>query len=101
MGSWFAAGLITQFYEKPQGQTLSSMAHASRNATSEAPFEASMGIYVFNRDVLVSLLGPPSLDNTDSGAHFGLDIIPKALREDFRIVAHHFDGYFRVRLLPC
>lgn len=93
-----SAGLVTQFYEKPSGPVLESMAHASRNATPELPFEASMGIYVFNRDVLVTLLGPPALDNTDSGAHFGLDIIPKALREDFRVVSHHFGGYFRVRL---
>lgn len=90
------SGLVTQFYEKPSGKTLSSMAHASRNATPEAPFEASMGIYVFNRDVLVNLLGAPSLDNTDSGSHFGLDIIPKALREDYRVASYHFPGYFRV-----
>ncbi|KAK9794930.1 hypothetical protein WJX73_010196 [Symbiochloris irregularis] len=88
-------GVVTQFYEKPSGATLETMAHASRNATPDKPFEASMGVYVFGRDVLVSLLGPPSLDNTDSGAHFGLDIIPKALRDDFRVCSHHFDGYFR------
>ena len=93
-----APGVVTQFKEKPSGATLEAMAHATPTATSEAPFEASMGVYVFGRDVLVSLLGPPSLDNTDSGAHFGLDIIPKALRDDYRVCSHHFDGYFRVSL---
>ena len=36
------------------------MAHASRSATSEKPFEASMGIYVFSKDVLVELLADPA-----------------------------------------
>ena len=38
---------------------------------------------------------------TDSGpdTHFGHDVIPHALRDGYRVVAHHFTGYFRVRLL--
>ena len=85
--------------EKPSGATLEGMAHASRNATPEAPFEASMGIYVFNRDVLVSLLGEPANVADDSAIHIGPDIIPKALREDYRVVSHHFTNYFRVSSL--
>lgn len=101
------AGVVTQFYEKPSGKQLESMAHASRNATPEAPYEASMGIYVFNRDVLVSLLDSTAVTSEDLEVHFGQDIIPKALREDFRVVSYHFGEYFRVlplapaQLAPC
>ena len=48
------------FAEKPSGAQLEEMAHASRNATSEKPYEASMGIYVFSKDVLVELLADPA-----------------------------------------
>ena len=54
--SHVAADELLGFVEKPSGAQLEEMAHASRNATSEKPFEASMGIYVFNKDVLVELL---------------------------------------------
>jgi ADP-glucose pyrophosphorylase len=50
------AGLVTHFHEKPSGARLDSMAHASKHATPDDPFEASMGIYVFKRDVLTALL---------------------------------------------
>ena len=33
--------------EKPTGDRLEMLAHASKHATPEFPFEASMGIYVF------------------------------------------------------
>lgn len=94
------AGLVTHFIEKPTGSRLESMAHASKHATPEDPFEASMGIYIFKRDALVSLL-QENEDHFGSDAgpdtHFGHDVIPHALREGYRVVAHHFDGYWRVR----
>lgn len=49
------AGRISLFYEKPTGDDLDKVRSVSQNATEENPFEASMGIYVFKRDVLVSL----------------------------------------------
>ena len=33
--------------EKPTGDRLEMLAHASKHASPEFPFEASMGIYVF------------------------------------------------------
>lgn len=75
------------------------MAHASKHATPGDPFEASMGVYIFKRDVLMSLL-QENEDHFGSDAgpdtHFGHDVIPHALREGYRVVAHHFDGYWRV-----
>ena len=41
--------------EKPSGDRLEVLAHASKHATSEFPFEASMGIYVFKCAPLLSL----------------------------------------------
>lgn len=50
-------GQVTAFAEKPERETLDQMAHASMYSTAEEPFEASMGIYVFRREVLRHL--PP------------------------------------------
>lgn len=49
------AGCISRFHEKPSGDDLASLKDVSKNATEQDPFEVSMGIYVFKRDVLVSL----------------------------------------------
>jgi glucose-1-phosphate adenylyltransferase len=91
-------GLVGDFTEKPTGKRLEEMAHASKHASSDDPFEASMGVYVFKSEVLVELLQggrelvgrkePPS-------THFGHDVIPQALREKKKVVAHHYDGYWR------
>lgn len=52
---------------------------------------ASMGIYVFNREVLRELLMDYAEDNFD----FGQDIIPLALEKQKRIYVYRFNGYFR------
>ena len=48
------SGRISDFHEKPTGADLERLKSVSKNATEHNPFEASMGIYVFKRDVLVS-----------------------------------------------
>lgn len=44
-----------------------------------------------------------NLLRTESGdthsAHFGADVIPHALDSHLKVVAHHFDGYWRVSRL--
>src|SRR5262249_40580855 len=52
------------------------------------PYLASMGIYLFNRQVLIDLLNapPPATD-------FGKEIFPRSLRTH-RVQAHLFDGYW-------
>lgn len=52
---------------------------------------ASMGVYVFNREVLRNLLK----DGDKSDFDFGHDIIPKAIRSNFKIYGYRFKGYFR------
>ena len=52
---------------------------------------ASMGVYVFNREVLRSLLKEGDNSNFD----FGNDIIPLALKSDLKVYGYRFKGYFR------
>src|SRR5207244_10231165 len=52
----------------------------------EEYYLASMGIYVFNRDVLVELL-----DNTLTD--FGRDVIPAAIA-NYRVFSYIFQGYW-------
>lgn len=66
--------LLTGFEEKPE---------------SPRTFLASMGIYLFKKDVLLNLLTAPGLDD------FGTDIIPTALKNKLNTRVYTFDGYFR------
>ncbi len=52
---------------------------------------ASMGIYVFNRKVLETILA----QEIPEGLDFGKDIIPMALKQNHLIKAYLFEGYFR------
>ena len=52
---------------------------------------ASMGIYVFNREVLRELLAMNVRDNID----FGQDVIPLALEKQKKVHVFRFNGYFR------
>ncbi|HYT66081.1 MAG TPA: glucose-1-phosphate adenylyltransferase [Vicinamibacterales bacterium] len=73
-----ALGHINGFEEKPNAARLDEMkSSAPRGAaigglSADKPFVASMGIYVFSRDVLLETLRRPGID-------FGKEIIPGAL----------------------
>jgi glucose-1-phosphate adenylyltransferase len=84
---------ITRFVEKPKdpavidslripGELLGQIGHSPE----EELFQASMGIYVFNREALIS-----SLDN--DLVDFGKNIIPAAI-EHRKVMAHIFEGYW-------
>ena len=74
-----AGGQITGFEEKPNAERLqaigSSVPSGARfmSPTADKPFVASMGIYVFTRDVLLDAL------ERHEGVDFGHEIIPAAL----------------------
>lgn len=71
-------GRVTHFYEKP----------------SDPPGTlASMGVYLFNRDVLERRLRDDSL-RSDSAHDFGRDIIPEMIDEHMRVYAYPFVGYW-------
>jgi glucose-1-phosphate adenylyltransferase len=86
-------GQIVGFEEKPNDERLAQIgrsipAGASFGGhTNEKPFIASMGIYVFSRDVLLDILKQPG--PTD----FGREIIPAALGTH-RVNAFLYRGYW-------
>jgi glucose-1-phosphate adenylyltransferase len=73
-----ATGQINGFEEKPSAARLAEMkssvskGSAFGGLSADKPFVASMGIYVFSRDVLLDTLQRPGID-------FGKEIIPAAL----------------------
>ena len=89
-----AGGRVVDFYEKPKGDALETMKvdTTTLGLTPEqakaSPFIASMGIYVFRKQVLVDLLRK-NLSQTD----FGKEIIPSSAR-DYNVQAYLFDGYW-------
>ncbi|MGF1517271.1 MAG: glucose-1-phosphate adenylyltransferase [Nodosilinea sp.] len=88
------SGRVVDFSEKPKGDALEAMKvdttslGLSPDQAEEKPFIASMGIYVFKKQVLIDLLRK-NLDQTD----FGKEIIPASAR-DYNVQAYLFDGYW-------
>ena len=82
-----AQGRIVDFREKPQDEAELDALRRPAAAAPEACYMASMGIYVFEPQVLVSLL--MSSDQDDFGKH----IIPGAI-DKIGVFAHTFEGYW-------
>jgi glucose-1-phosphate adenylyltransferase len=86
-------GHIAAFEEKPQAKRLSeiggSMPTGSLlpNQSTDTPFVASMGIYVFSREVLLELLAD------DSTKDFGREVIPLALSR-YRVNSYLSKNYW-------
>ncbi len=55
---------------------------------------ASMGVYIFNWDVLKTYLQKDAAD-ANSEHDFGKDVIPQILREGLKMYAYSFQGYWR------
>ena len=70
---------ITEFYEKP-AQPVSNL--------------ASMGVYMFSWPVLKEYLQKDATDPTSSN-DFGKDLIPRMLREERRLFAYRYKGYWK------
>jgi glucose-1-phosphate adenylyltransferase len=85
-------GHICGFEEKPNAARLTAMKSsaphgpAASGLSPEKPFVASMGIYIFSRDVLLETLDRPGID-------FGKEIIPAALGSA-NVRAFLFRGYW-------
>ena len=85
------ANTITSFIEKPAKELLPEwvsdtgmdMQAQGRN------YLASMGIYIFNRKLLFSLLQDEKKDATD----FGKEIIPDAISQ-YKVLSYQYDGYW-------
>jgi glucose-1-phosphate adenylyltransferase len=88
------SGRVIDFSEKPKGDALAKMRvdttilGLTKEQAELQPYIASMGIYVFKKDVLIKLL-KESLARTD----FGKEIIPDAAK-DHNVQAYLFDDYW-------
>jgi len=78
---------ITEFHEKPSDPEVLDRL-AVKSGDPEKPYLASMGIYIFNPDILRKAL----VDTAQTD--FGKEIIPSAIRR-FRVNAYLFRGYWR------
>ena len=87
------AGRIVEFREKPQsakdrdGLALEPEWMGMRGLPADRPYLASMGMYLFRTQVLMSALAGDEVD-------FGRDIIPMEV-ENRRVQASFFTGYWR------
>ncbi|KAL1803903.1 hypothetical protein ACET3Z_032550 [Daucus carota] len=88
-------GRVLSFSEKPRGAELKTMAVDTtilglpREEAEKKPYIASMGVYVFKKEILLNLLRwrfPTSND-------FGSEIIPASVKE-FYIKAYLFNDYW-------
>jgi glucose-1-phosphate adenylyltransferase len=86
------SGQIVAFEEKPNRERLGQIGASVPSGAvftghnPEKPFVASMGIYVFSRQVLMDVLDEPGID-------FGREIIPAALSR-YRVNAYLHRGYW-------
>jgi glucose-1-phosphate adenylyltransferase len=87
-------GRVVDFMEKPKGDDLKKMKvdttilGLSPEEAQKSPYIASMGIYVFTKEVLIHLL-ESNLEQTD----FGKEIIPSAAK-DYNVQAYLFKDYW-------
>ena len=82
---------ITSFIEKPKRELLADWTSDTGEAMQRKGknYLASMGIYIFNRDVLSKLLLETHPDATD----FGKEIIPNAI-ENQKVGSYQYEGYW-------
>ena len=80
---------IESFIEKPSAEVLSEWeSEVSPAMKSEGKhYLASMGIYIFNKDLLISLL-----EGTDT-MDFGKEIIPQSI-ENHKVLSYAYEGYW-------
>ena len=87
-------GRVIDFSEKPKGDALKQMQvdtttlGLNAERATQSPYIASMGIYVFKKDVLVNLL-----ESNPEQTDFGKEIIPAAA-QDHNVQAYLFKGYW-------
>lgn len=82
---------IQRFIEKPGLDELndwkSSVSDSLKSQGRE--YTASMGIYIFRRDVLYSLF-----DESPEAVDFGKEVIPLAIKSKHTVTSYEFDGYW-------
>jgi len=81
--------VITSFIEKPASKLLSDWESEVSNEMKNngRNYLASMGIYIFNRELLIELMKNP--DTMD----FGREIIPQSI-EEHKTISYQYEGYW-------
>jgi glucose-1-phosphate adenylyltransferase len=79
-------GRIINFKEKPKPEELPEV-QSAEPADRSQEYLASMGIYVFQKQFLVDLLGE------STAVDFGKELIPQAINKH-RVLGYVFDGYW-------
>jgi glucose-1-phosphate adenylyltransferase len=84
-------GYITSFIEKPKKEILKDWESDTGPVMQSQgrKYLASMGIYIFNRQLLQDLLQNEYVEATD----FGKEILPQSLGK-YKVVSYQFDGYW-------
>jgi glucose-1-phosphate adenylyltransferase len=86
-------GQIVAFEEKPPRDRLEAIGRSIPDGATFAPFDAqkpfiaSMGVYLFSRQILLDVLA------RDDAKDFGREIIPSALGK-YRVQSYLFNGYW-------
>ena len=82
---------ITSFIEKPKKELLGEWVSDTGDEMRGMGriYLASMGIYIFNKQLLIDLLQEEYKDATD----FGKEIMPKSI-EKYKVVSYQYDGYW-------
>ncbi|HLP36520.1 glucose-1-phosphate adenylyltransferase [Lacibacter sp.] len=82
---------ITSFIEKPKKEILGEWVSDTGDEMRKMGriYLASMGIYIFNKQLLIDLLQEEYKDATD----FGKEIMPKSI-EKYKVVSYQYDGYW-------
>ena len=84
-------GFITSFIEKPKKEVLKDWT-SDTGATMKGQgrnYLASMGIYIFNRQLLQDLLQNEYVEATD----FGKEILPQSINK-YKVVSYQHEGYW-------
>lgn len=84
-------GLITSFIEKPKKDVLADWGSDTGNEMKQAGriYLASMGIYIFNRNLLWDIL----LNEKPEATDFGKEIIPQSIGK-YKVASYQYDGYW-------
>ena len=80
---------ITSFIEKPNASLLPEWVSevSAESAADDKHYLASMGIYIFNRDLLITLM------QNQETKDFGKEIIPQAIGKE-KILSYQYEGYW-------
>ena len=81
--------VITSFIEKPDAELLPDWTSdvSDQMKSDGRHYLASMGIYIFNRDLLVELMSNPNTND------FGKEIIPQNI-DKHKTLSYQFEGYW-------